>query len=132
MKQLTLVILSALAVALMVGPAEAQAPSPLLAPPTTIASEGDTCMTPEMWFYEQYQTNYANPKARVHANAAFRAKQRTLRMESAKWYGISNARPVVSSDPIHADSGPRWTSGNANYPNRWGSRPWTVISSMTP
>lgn len=129
---MTLVILSALLVALMIGPANAQQPGPLHSPVTTISSQGDTCLTPEMWFYQQYQTNYANPQARVQANAAFKAQQRTLRIESAKWYGVSNLRPSLTSDPIHADAGARWTSGNTNYPNRWTSRPWMVISSMTP
>jgi len=75
--------------------------------------------TPEMWFYEQYRSDYLNPETMVRHKAQIRTQQRIARLESQKWFGVSIARPTWASDPIHADGGVRWVGNSANYPNRW-------------
>ena len=75
--------------------------------------------TPEMWFYEQYMHNYQDPKMAVRANAEFRATQRQRRLAAMQWFGFSNSRPSVSSDPFNGDWSPGWSSNNSSYPFRW-------------
>ena len=48
-----------------------------------------------------------------------RAQERIRRIETMRWFGLSNQRPQVSVDAIHSDYAPRWTSNNTFYPNRW-------------
>jgi hypothetical protein len=107
------------------GPAS---PSPLNVYPHL--SPGEVQATPEMWFYEQSLRQYRDPKLAVRQAAEFRAEQRQRRIESAKWFGLSNLRPRVSSDPIHTDYSPGWTSNNSYYPSRWsgsGGVPTVVL-----
>jgi len=85
----------------------------------TIVSSGELKATPEMWFYEQALRNYKDPKMMVRANAQYRAEQRLRRLESMKWFGFSNSRPRVSSDPFQSDYAPHWTSNPGYYPSRW-------------
>ncbi len=37
-------------------------------------------------------------------------------MNAQKWYGYSNARPTVGTDPMHGFAGPRWI-GNGGHPS---------------
>jgi hypothetical protein len=104
------------------------APSPLAVYPRL--SPGEVQATPEMWFYEQSLRQYQDPKLAVRQAAEFRAEQRQRRIESAKWFGLSNSRPRASSDPIHSDYSPHWTSNNGYYPSRWsgsGGVPTVVL-----
>ena len=64
----------------------------------------------EMWFYDQAARQYRDPKLAVRAKAEFRTEQRLRRIESMKWFGMSNARPQANSDPYHGDYSPRWVS----------------------
>jgi hypothetical protein len=75
--------------------------------------------TPEMWFYEQSLRQYQDPKMAVRQAAEFRAEQRQRRLESMKWYGLSNQRPRANSDPFNNDYAPRWAGNNEYYPDRW-------------
>jgi hypothetical protein len=81
-------------------------------------SPGSVAPTPEMWFYEQERNRYADPKAAVRRNAEFRAAQRSHRLASSQWYGISNSRPSVSVTPWFGTYSPTWTSNTAD-PYRW-------------
>ena len=72
-----------------------------------------------MWFYEQAMHQYQDPKVAVRKAAEFRGQQRQARLAAMQWYGLSNARPRASSDPIHCDYGPGWASNSFYYPNRW-------------
>lgn len=91
-------------------------------------SPGELQATPEMWFYEQSMRQYQDPNVAVRRAAEFRAAQRQYRIESMKWYGLSNQRPRANADPIHSDYSPGWTS-NSFYPYRWmsGGDPWLVV-----
>ncbi len=72
-----------------------------------------------MWFYDQQMRQYQDPKMMARQKAEFHAQQRMRRIESMKWFGFSNSRPAVGSDPVNGDYAPHWTS-NANYfPSRW-------------
>jgi hypothetical protein len=82
-------------------------------------SSGDLRVTPEMWFYDQALRQYKDPKMAVRARAEYRTEQRTRRLESMRWFGMSNSRPRACSDPIHSDYSPSWTSNPGYYPWRW-------------
>jgi hypothetical protein len=85
----------------------------------TVVSPGELKATPEMWFYDQAMRQYKDPKMAVRAKAEFQAQQRMRRLESMKWFGLSNSRPRASSDPYHGDYSPGWTSNAGYYPWRW-------------
>lgn len=105
------------------------APSPVFA--GTI-SPGELTPTPEMWFYEQQLRLYQDPSLAVRLKAESRATQRQHRIAARQWFGFSNLRPTASSDPIHGDYSPVWTSNNNRYPSRWtGYSPATVVITPT-
>jgi hypothetical protein len=74
--------------------------------------------TPEMWFYEQELQRYNDPKVAVRKKAEFRAAQRERRLASMAWFGMSNARPMVSPTPVMGTYTPMWTSNSVD-PYRW-------------
>jgi hypothetical protein len=82
-------------------------------------STGDLKVTPEMWFYDQAMRQYKDPKAVLRARAEYRTDQRQRRLESMRWFGLSNSRPRACSDPFHSDYSPGWTSNPGYYPWRW-------------
>jgi hypothetical protein len=96
---------------------------------STTISPGEVTPTPEMWFYQQYQREYRDPKTAVRQKAEFRAAQRQHRLACLKWFGYSNSRPLVCGDPMHGDWSPSWKSNNYYYPDRWQGvgGPWLVI-----
>ncbi len=104
-------------------------PGATSAPFSESISPGEMAPTPEMWFYQQYRSDYADPKMAVRKKAEFRAEQRQRRMAALKWFGFSNQRPNCSSDPFHGDWSPSWKSNNSFYPSRWqGTGPsWVVV-----
>jgi hypothetical protein len=107
----------------LAAPVLAEKPTVLVRPaptPGASFSMGELTPTPEMWFYEQYARQYQDPKVAVRNNAEIRAGQRMQRLAAMKWYGLSNQRPRNTMDPVHSDYSASWTSGSANYPNRWG------------
>ena len=97
-------------------------------PAPTMFSPGELKATPEMWFYEQNLKEYKDPKNAVRAKAEFAAQQRANRMATMRWFGLSNSRPRVSSDPLHVYP-PAWGSNTPLQPNRWqgtGGQPYYV------
>jgi len=94
-----------------------------------VVSPGEVQATPEMWFYEQAMQEYLYPALAVRREAEFRAQERHRRIESMRWYGMSNARPRAAVDPIDGDYSPHWTSNNTFFPNRrvGAGVPWIVI-----
>jgi hypothetical protein len=82
-------------------------------------SPGELAPTQEMWFYEQYQKQYTDPKAAVRQQAEFRSVERLRRIAALRWFGFSNQRPSANVDPIHSDYAPHWASNNVNLPDRW-------------
>jgi hypothetical protein len=65
-------------------------------------------MTQEMWFYEQEQRQYNDPKLQARKRQEFAGQQRRMRIESRKWFGYSNLRPTVSNDPYNTPYQPHW------------------------
>ncbi|MCE5302698.1 MAG: hypothetical protein LLF97_06255 [Planctomycetaceae bacterium] len=85
----------------------------------TVAA-GELKATPEMWFYDQAMRRYNDPKFAVRENAAARAMQRERRLEARQWFGLSNSRPIASSDPFNGEAySPHWVAGPGYYPSRW-------------
>ncbi len=97
-------------------------------------SSSEVKATPEMWFYQQYQQRYDDPKTMVHERAKFRAAQREHRLAAMQWFGFSNSRPRACSDPWHSDYSPGWSSNNTVYPYQWTGvgRPWIVVRPDAP
>jgi len=85
----------------------------------TVVSPGELKATPEMWFYDQQMRQYKDPKTAVRAKADLRAEQRRRRVESMRWFGLSNSRPRANSDPYHSDYSPQWVASPGYYPARW-------------
>jgi hypothetical protein len=81
-------------------------------------SLGEMPPTPEMWFYEQARRQYDDPQAMVRLKAEHRAAERQRRIAARKWFGYSNSRPLVSTDPIYGSHSPHW-AGNSFDPYRW-------------
>lgn len=99
----------------------------LTAPPAGSAANE----TPEMWFYEQYMQMYQDPKAMIRMRAEAEAAERTRRIEAMHWYGMSNQRPRVGTDPYNSDYAPHWVSGDNLNPNRWPAyRPIVIFAPM--
>jgi len=122
----------ALVCLLNVTPASAESPSSTQVKFSGTISPGELTPTPEMWFYEQYLRQRQDPEFAVRQKAEFRADQRQNRMAARQWFGFSNLRPTSGTDVIYGDSGPRWTSNNGVYPNRWsGSSPVIVARPAT-
>ncbi len=99
---------------------------------TTIGiSPGELAPTQEMWFYEQYQKQYTDPKAVVRQKAEFRGEERMRRIAALRWYGFSNQRPMAGVDLIHGDYAPAWSSNNIYHPFRWAG-PATTTALVKP
>jgi hypothetical protein len=90
-------------------------------------SPGAASPTPEMWFYEQERSRYDDPKMAVRRKAEFRAAQRSNRIASQHWYGMSNSRPTVSTTPWFGTYSPTWSSNSAD-PYRWSATGQVGIS----
>ncbi len=75
-------------------------------------------VTPEMWFYMQEYQRYQKPKEAVRRKAELRAAQRQRRLESQRWFGVSNLRPVANPIPYYGSYSPSWV-GNGWNPYSW-------------
>ena len=105
-------------------PALGTAEQPVVTPET---------VTPDMWYYSQEMRRHDDPKQAVRRKAEYVAQQRTLRIESMKWFGMSNSRPLASTTPFMDEYSPAWI-GNSSHPYQWipvGS-PSTAIYYYTP
>ena len=90
-------------------------------------SPGDLAPTQEMWFYQQYQKEYMDPKTTVRQKAEFRAEERQRRLAARRWYGFSNLRPTANVDWIDSDPAPHWASGNVYLPFQWNGPVSTTV-----
>lgn len=81
-------------------------------------SLGSPSPTMETWLYEQERKRYDDPKEIVRRNAEYEMIQRKRRIESRKWFGYSNSRPIASPNPWYDTYSPMWT-GNSFYPYEW-------------
>ena len=115
-----LAILPALLLVFVASAARAEKPISTNLSGTAIVTSGEVKPTSEMWFYDQAMRQYKDPQMAVRAKADFRAQSRERRIESMKWFGMSNSRPRASSDPFHNDYSPGWVSCPGYFPSRWG------------
>jgi hypothetical protein len=104
---------------LVAAPVHAEKPASTGLGLATVVSVGELQTTPDMWFYDQAMRQYKDPSAAVRAKADFRAQQRQRRLETMKWFGLSNLRPRATSDPMHSDYSPAWVASPGYYPSRW-------------
>lgn len=74
--------------------------------------------TSEMWFYDQELRRHNDPQVAVRQKAEFRANQRQRRIETMKWFGMSNSRPYANAMPIYGYYSPMWTGGGW-HPFQW-------------
>jgi hypothetical protein len=82
--------------------------------------------TPEMWYYQQEIKRHDDPKMAIRRRAELKAQQRHERLASLQWYGISNARPTVSTSPQFGNYSTYWGS-NTYDPLRWRPMPAPVV-----
>jgi hypothetical protein len=75
-------------------------------------------VTPDMWYYSQEMRRHDDPKQAVRRKAEFVTQQRMRRIESMKWFGMSNARPYASTTPFMDQYSPAWI-GNGYHPYQW-------------
>jgi hypothetical protein len=120
-----------LLVLLTVVPARAESPDSTKLKFNGTISAGELTPTPDMWFYEQYLRQQQDPSFAVRQKAEFRSNQRQDRIAARRWFGFSNLRPTAGTELIHGDAGPRWTSTNSAYPNRWAGASATMVVRPT-
>jgi hypothetical protein len=114
-----------LTLALLAKGALAQAPAAKIHDLRRDSTTSQTAPTPEMWLYEQERTRYEDPRAAVRRKAEQRAAQRADRLAAMKWYGQSNARPVVAQTPYCDTYGAGWVGNGTN------TKEWRPSNSVT-
>ena len=122
-------ILTLLVVVLASAAARGQEPAPGEKQPPIERATSFSQMTPTpgMWFYDQAQRQYNDPKQSVRRKAEFMADQRRRRIAAMAWYGFSNSRPVVNPTPYTGTYSPMWVA-NSTYPSMWsGMAPQPVV-----
>jgi hypothetical protein len=108
-----------------------------LVPPALVASQttrtagspGETQASAETRAHELHLMQVEAAAESVHRAAMARADQRTRRLESQRWFGISNKRPTASVDPYDGDYSAFWASNYPFYPLRWvaSGEPWGFV-----
>jgi hypothetical protein len=84
------------------------------------AATASGATTPDMWYYEQAQREYNNPKLAVRHKAEVEAALRQQRIAARDWYGVSNSRPIANPTPSHGTYSPRFISNSRN-PFLWNN-----------
>jgi len=107
-------------------------PAPPAVPAPPAASPGESQMTREARMHEQYLLQSQAQAQSIRRAAIARAEQRTRRLESQRWFGISNTRPTTSPDPYNGDYSPGWVSNYTFYPYRWvgNGEPWGFVEGQ--
>jgi hypothetical protein len=93
-----------------------EAPRSAAEPAVALPSSGP--VTPEMWLYMHEYQRYQQPKEAVRRKAEIRAAQRQRRLESQRWFGFSNLRPIANPVPFYGSYSPAWI-GNPSQPFDW-------------
>jgi hypothetical protein len=108
-------------------------PPPVALPsmPST-GSPGETQASAETRAHEYHLMQSQAAAESVHRAAIARADQRTRRLESQRWFGVSNKRPTASVDPYDGDYSANWASNYPFYPLRWvgSGEPWGFVESQ--
>lgn len=76
-------------------------------------------MSPQMWLYVQERQRHDDPKEAVRRKAEFRSAERRRRIAAREWFGYSNSRPAVNSDPWMAGYSAHWSANSAMRPDQW-------------
>ena len=76
-------------------------------------------VSPDVWAYQRYMRQDMESTLAARRAAEYRAEQRMHRVESRRWFGLSNQRPVASPDPFNGDYAPIWVSNYPFNPSRW-------------
>jgi hypothetical protein len=100
-------------------PPEPVMPKAVVEPIAPTRSPGETQAPVEARYYETYLIRDQEQTAAVRRAAEARAEQRTRRLESRRWFGMSNLRPQVNADALGGEYGARWTSNDQWFPERW-------------
>ncbi|MBN1908183.1 MAG: hypothetical protein JW818_00455 [Pirellulales bacterium] len=97
--------------------------------PQVTLSTSQVAATPEMWFYEQQLRQSSDTSNLSRRISQFRTQQRLHRQETMYWFGMSNARPTCSPDPLYGVWSPTWGGNTPGRPNLWSGwgRPWVVV-----
>ena len=95
-------------------------------------SPGEGPMSREARAHEQYLLMSQAQAESIRRAAVARAEQRTRRLESQRWFGISNSRPTASIDPYDGDYSPTWVSNYPFHPYRWvgAGEPWGFVEAQ--
>ncbi|MBX7167620.1 MAG: hypothetical protein K1X74_14920 [Pirellulales bacterium] len=111
-------------------PAPASAGSPVISPPISL---GELQPTPEMWFYQEMIRRNDDPKVAVRQRAARSAQARQNRIESRRWFGLSNSRPAANPTPSTSRYAHGWVSGSWHR-NEWvgSASPLTALRGSIP
>ena len=96
---------------------------------TTFAEEPDSAAaasenTAEKDWYYGPTSKQPETKSLGRQRAELRARQRSARMESMRWYGFSASRPTAAGIPFTTMYAPAWT--------RPGGRPFAWYTSQRP
>jgi hypothetical protein len=129
-------LLLAIGLATGVPTAQAQRPTrPQAATPTARPgadrSLGAPPLTAEVWFYQEELRRRADPRVAVREKAEFRSRERQRRIASRKWFGLSNARPIVSPTPVHGPYSRTWTA-QPTWPYPWSGQAGSVHTVRRP
>jgi len=110
----------------------AKSSADLTPPAPQSVSPGEAAMSREARAHEQHLLQSQAAAESVHRAAVARAEQRTRRLESQRWYGISNSRPTASVDPYDGDYSPGWISNYPFSPYRWigGGESWGFVEGQ--
>jgi hypothetical protein len=113
-------------------PLPVAAPMPPAPLAVSTASPGEAQISREARAHEQYLLQSQAQAESVHRAAMARFEQRTRRLESQRWFGISNSRPTANVDPYDGDYSPGWVSNYLFYPYRWvgGGEPWGFVEGQ--
>jgi hypothetical protein len=75
-------------------------------------------------WYRQRETSYRqDTRAIIQQKAQVRSAQRTARIASLNWYGMSNARPTAGPTPFMTMYSPAWQQPGGR-PFAWNSTFW--------
>jgi hypothetical protein len=102
------------------------------AAPVSPGSPGEMPASPAARAHEMHLMESQAAAESVHRAAVARAEQRTRRLESQRWFGISNKRPMASVDPYDGDYAAYWSSNYPFYPLRWvgSAEPWGFVEAQ--
>lgn len=108
----------------------AQGPAPAKPRAASIATEHvPDGATTEGWLSPAVGRQ-ATPQEAVRRKAELRAAQRQQRLESQRWFGVTNLRPSASPVPFYGSYSPTW-AGSAADPHLWYGSGSTYVTYHT-